>query len=121
MLIDLKYKNKTIDLEGEVCKWKFLGLMFTRRENAKALLFDFKKPTRISIHSLFVFFPFLAIWMDNENNILEVKKVFPWNFSISPKKKFSRLVEIPCNSKYKDILKSLDGDGKPKKSRFFRI
>jgi len=107
MLINLKYKNKKISFDVEICKWKFLGLMFSRQESARALLFDFKKKTRISIHSLFVFFPFLAIWIDNEDNVLEIRKVFPWNFLIFPKRKFSRLVEIPFNSKYDDILKFL--------------
>jgi len=85
------------------------GLMFARRESAKALLFNFKKETRISIHSFFC--PkFLAVWLNKNNNILEMKKVFPWSFSIFPKRKFSKLVEIPCNRKYDEILKFLDED-----------
>jgi len=109
MLINLKFKNRKIKIDVEVCKYKFLGLMFSRRESAKALLFKFKKEVRISIHSFFC--PrFLAVWLDKNNNILEMKKVFPWSFLILPKRKFSRLVEIPCNSKYDEILKSLDED-----------
>ncbi len=110
MKIDLKYKNRKIKIDVKRCNlfWMVKGLMFTRREKARALLlFDFKKPRRMKIHSFFC--PkFLAVWLDKENNIIEMRIVYPWNFLILPKKKFSRLVEIPCNNKYDDILKSLD-------------
>ncbi len=110
MLIGLKYKNRKIKLDVKKCNlfWMVKGLMFTRREKARALLlFDFKKSRKMKIHSFFC--PeFLAVWLDEENNIIEKKIVHSFNFLILPKRKFSRLVEIPCNSKYDDILKSLD-------------
>ena len=116
MLIDLKYKNKKIKLNVRICKWKFLGLMFSRREKAKAFLFDFKKPMRVSIHSFFC--PrFVAVWFDDENKIVDVKKVKPFKFHVCPKKSFSRLIEIPCNRKYDDIVKSFVGDAKSLNSK----
>lgn len=107
--IVLKYKNKKINLEVKNCKYFFQrirGLMFCRREKAFALLFDFKKLTRISIHSLFVFFPFIAVWIDDKNRVIEVRKVELWEFRVLPKKKFCKLVEIPFNKKYEEILLS---------------
>jgi len=119
MLIDLKYKNKKINIDVKRCNlfWMVKGLMFRRRENAPALLlFDFKKPKRMKIHSFFC--PrFLAVWLDKKNNIIEKRIIHPFNPLILPKRKFSRLVEIPCNSKYKDILKSLDESAKDLNSR----
>ncbi|MFH1365099.1 MAG: hypothetical protein ABIH28_00755, partial [archaeon] len=58
-------KNKKINIEVVRCNFfqMFRGLMFTRKEKARVLLFDFKKPVKIAIHSYFVFFPFLAVWL----------------------------------------------------------
>ena len=107
--IDLKYKKKKFSLE--VCKvpWYLegIGMMFCRREKAKALLFRFKKPMRMKIHSLFVFFPFVAIWLDEKNKILDLKIVKPWNLSVSSRKSFSKLVEIPINERYREIIRFL--------------
>jgi uncharacterized membrane protein (UPF0127 family) len=89
---------------------KVRGLMFRRKENCPALLFEFKKPVKIKIHSFFVFFPFLAVWMDNNNKILDKKIVKPWKFSISPSvKEYNRLIEIPFNKFYLSKVKSLVG------------
>ena len=83
---------------------KFAGLMFKRREKANALLFDFVKEGRHAIHSFFVFFPFLALWLDGNNNIVEYKIVYPFVALVMPKKSFSKLIEIPLNEKYKKIF-----------------
>ncbi len=107
MLIDLNYKSKKISLNVKFCKLKFLGLMFTRREKAKALLFDFKRLRRISIHSWFVFFDFVAVWLDDKSRIIEVRVVKPFSFSICPKKSFSKLIEIPVNKRYRRQVKLL--------------
>jgi len=116
MNLTLNYKKRKISLEVEKCKWKFLGLMFSRRENAKALLFYFKKPVRIPIHSFFC--PeFLAVWLDNKNEVLEVKKIKPWRFCVLPKKSFVKLIEIPVNKKYYNILVSLDEGAKSLKTK----
>ena len=114
MKIDLKYKNKKIKFDVKRCNlfWMVKGLMFVRCEKAKALLlFDFKKPRRMKIHSFFC--PrFVAVWLDEKDNVIEVKMVKPWRSFVLPRKKFSRLVEIPCSGKYEDIVRLLVGDGK---------
>ena len=83
---------------------KFIGLMFKRREKAAPLLFDFAKESRHAIHSFFVFFPFLAIWLDKNNKIAEYKVVYPFVPLVTPAKEFSKLIEIPLNEKYKKIF-----------------
>ncbi len=105
--IKLRYKGEELFLNLRVCKGisKGIGLMFSRREKANALLFEFSRPTSASIHSLFVSFDFIAIWMDESGKILEVRIVRPWTFHVSPSKKFSKLIEIPVNKKYFDVFR----------------
>jgi len=112
--IILNHNQKKIKITAKTCNFfeKFKGLMFTRKEKAKALLFDFKKPVRISIHSFFVFFPFLVIWLDNKNEIIEIKLVKPFNCLMNPKKPFIKIVEIPANKKYKNLFQIFVGDRK---------
>lgn len=88
---------------------KVIGLMFCRRKNAKALLFEFKKQSKIKIHSLFVFFPFVAVWLDDKNKIVDRKIVKPFRFSVFPKKSFSKLIEIPIDERHMKIVDSLVG------------
>ncbi len=115
--LGLRYKKKTINLEvHKVSEFKKgIGLMFSRRKKAKILLFEFKKPTKLKIHSLFVSFPFLAIWLDKRNSILEKKIIKPWQIAIKPKKYFYKLIEIPINNKNRKILKTLVDNKKFKK------
>ena len=105
----LNYKHKKVEIDVKVCNffWKIIGLMFTRRRKAKALLFDFKQLTRGGIHSYFVFFPFIAVWLDDKNKVVDVKLVKPFSPIIKSKKPFFRLVEIPVNKEYKDVVKFL--------------
>ncbi|MEK6880534.1 MAG: hypothetical protein AABY22_13035 [Nanoarchaeota archaeon] len=111
----LNYKDKKIEIEGiKRCNFfeKIFGLMFMQRERAEALLFDFKNNTRIAIHSYFVFFPFIAIWLNAENRIVDYKLVMPFKGLISPLQEFSKLIEIPINKKYQEVVEVLVGDRK---------
>ena len=101
-LIGLTYKGKKISFEVRVVpKWyEGIGLMFRFRESASALLFEFKKPVRMAIHSFFVFFPFVAIWLDENYNILDIKRVRPFTPRVLPSGKFTKLVEVPINKNY---------------------
>ena len=102
-----KYKRKKISLEVKELGFfgKVFGLMFKSRENAGALLFDFEKPTRIAIHSFFVFFPFIAVWLDKKGKVIEIKKIASFIPSIHCKKNFHKLIEIPFNEKYDGKIK----------------
>ena len=111
--MEIKKKGRIINI-GSVKKVNFIGkivgLMFSRREKAKKLLFEFKKPTKIKMHSYFVFFPFLAIWLDKENNVLDLRKIKSFEMSHGIKKPYSKLVEIPINERNSKIIKLLVGD-----------
>ncbi|VVB82671.1 putative ACR [uncultured archaeon] len=111
------YKGKRIKLVAEDCNiWrKFSGLMFSRREKAKILLFAFKKKQNIAIHSFFVFYPFIAVWIDEKNKVVDVKVVKPFTSCVFPKEKSVKLVEIPINKKNKKIVKYFHSDVKTTK------
>jgi|SRR3989338_1687139 len=101
---------KTLELEAKKLSiiGKFKGLMFSRRKNAEILLFEFKKPKKIIFHSLFCFFPFLIIWLDEQNNVIDKRIIPPFQLKISTTKPFSKVIEIPFNKKYSNILKIID-------------
>ncbi len=109
MEIKFKYKNRGFEINVKKCNafMRFKGLMFSRRKNAEALLFDFKKPVKMAIHSFFVFFPFVAVWLDEQDEVIEKKVIYPFRPFILPKKEFSKLIEIPINKKYNSVVKNL--------------
>ncbi len=94
--INIFYKGKRFSLNVKDVSFfgKFRGLMF-RKFFRDGLLFNFSRGCREPIHSLFVFYPFLALWLNNKNELLEHRIVQPFKFSIVPKKKFYKLIEIP--------------------------
>lgn len=106
--VGFNYKGRKIVLEAKKCGslWsRFMGLMF-RTKNTALLVFIFNKPTKTSIHSLFC--PeFIAVWLDDKNRVVDIKRIESWGLNIKPKKPFKKLIEIPVNSKYKDIIKIL--------------
>jgi uncharacterized membrane protein (UPF0127 family) len=104
--IIIRYKNRKIKVIAEDCNFwrKFSGLMFSRREKAGILLFDFKEKQKIAIHSVFVFYPFVAVWLDKKNKIVDLKVVKPFVLCVSPKKSCFKLVEIPINEKNKETV-----------------
>ena len=109
MKINFNYKDKKFSIDAKVCSplGKAIGLMFSRREKAEILLFDFKNSSKEAIHSYFVFFPFIAIWLDNDNKVIDLKVVKPFTIFVRPEKSFHKLIEIPFNKKYDKIVKSL--------------
>lgn len=109
--IKLHYKGKSFELELGVCGFfrKAWGLMFKSKKSSQALLFEFKKPVKMPIHSEFVFFPFIAIWLDKKNKIIEYQIIKPFKFNIRPEKPFIRLIEIPFSDKYSKITETLVG------------
>jgi len=77
---------------------KIRGLMF-RSRNCENLLFNFSSSEKFGIHSFFVFFDFLAVWLDEGNRVLEWEVVKPWRFLVRPKTWAVKLLEVPLNDK----------------------
>lgn len=106
--VGLAKRKKRINFQGFKCNLleRATGLMFSGRKNAKILVFSFKKPSHLSIHSFFVFFPFIAVWTDDKNRILCWKKVKPFSFYVAPPKPgFFNLIEIPMTKKHSKVVK----------------
>lgn len=100
-------KSFAINLKECNFFWKGVGLMFSRREKAKNLLFRFNKKIKIVIHSFFVFFPFIAIWLDEKNKIIDIKIVKPFTSHVVPREKSLSLIELPLNEKNKFITQNI--------------
>ena len=107
--VGLRHKNRKFFLKVKKCDRldEIFGLMFQKKESARILLFDFSGREKLTLHSFFVFFPFIAVWLDDKNRILEIKRINPFSFGISSPKIFSKIIEIPINSNYKGIIKKL--------------
>ena len=108
--IGLIYKNRKIFIEVRCNFYNFLfGLMFRRRESARPIFFTKKIIGNMGIHSFFVSFPFLAIYADEKNNVLDIKKVSPSTAYFDSKSNYSYLVEIPFNKTYRNICNFFEG------------
>lgn len=107
--VGFEHKGKKFLLEAKECNIFSSGLMF-RNKNTKPCLFKFKKPSNFDITSLFVFFPFVAVWLDSKDKVIETRLIKPFTIKISCKKPFRKLLEIPINKKYKSKIKFLVGD-----------
>ena len=105
----LKYSGKSLNLEVKRTNLfsKFFGLMF-RSSETESLLFEFARDCKVSIHSFFVFFPFLIIWLNEDNEVVGHKIMKPFRFSVSSTKKFRKFVEVPINRKNREILGFFD-------------
>ena len=107
MKLVINNNGKKIKLEVRKVKGigKFFGLMF-RRVNSYNLLFDFGYNVKYSLHSFFVFFPFLVLWLDIKNNVIDYKIAKPFCFRIICKNSFRKVVEIPINERNEKIIRN---------------
>jgi len=119
MRLVVNYKNKKVPID--VVETGFftrgIGLMF-RSEETNNLLFAFRKPVRLSITSYFVFFPFLALWLDKSNRVVYKQIVYPWKIALKPSKPFYSLVEVPINAKNRKLIEIFVG--KRETFKYFR-
>ena len=113
MRIKINHKGKKIgiDVKNTNLWTRGLGLMF-RTQKTNNLLFDFSEDKNLSLTGLFVFFDFLILWLDKDNNVLEWRIGKPFEFSIKTKKKFRRIVEIPVDVKNMKIIEFFVGKRK---------
>ena len=107
----IKYKKQKINIQVKKVSIFGIGLVF-KNKKTKNLLFELKKETKIAITSFFVFFPFLTIWTNRKNEVVDFKLVKPFNLSIKPKKPFQKIIEIPLNNKNKKIISYFVGKRK---------
>ena len=106
MKIYLKGKKIDVDVRKVNGLGFVRGLMF-KNKNCDNLLFSFNRDVSMAIHSWFVGFDFLAIWLDSKKRVIEYRIVKPWSFHIKPKKKFRYLVEMPVNEENRNIISNI--------------
>jgi uncharacterized membrane protein (UPF0127 family) len=106
------FKKRVLEIKVKKVSYlgQYIGLMF-RTKNTKNLLFEFGKNTP-AIHSYFVFFTFLAVWLDDNNRVLEVRLVRPFTFKINPPSGAYNLVELPANRQNNKLFEKLVDKGK---------
>ena len=96
MIIINKTKGKILAKKAKLCKShisKAIGLMFSRK--AKPLMFIFDKEEIVQLHMFFVFFPIDIIYIDSNNQVVEIKENFrPFAF-YNPKNKAKYVIELP--------------------------
>ena len=103
----LKKYDKKIDIEiADDFFSRLMGLMF--RENAKLpLLFEIPQKInsrkRSSIHSFFMRFDIILVFIDEENSVYEIADLTPWNYYV-PKKSAKYIVEFD-KKEFNDCLK----------------
>ncbi|MDP3986647.1 MAG: DUF192 domain-containing protein [Nanoarchaeota archaeon] len=107
--ISFSRRGKKFSLSCRECGFFSFGLMFRTRET-KPCVFKFGEPTKFKISSLFVFFPFLAVWLDGKNEVIEIRRINPFNLFVPFERSYATLVEIPLNKKNSGIVDSLVGD-----------
>ena len=106
IILDFDNKKK-IEIEAKPVGAFSYGLMF-RTKNTSNLIFKFNREINLKITGLFVFFPFVAIWLDSDGKVIEARKIRPFTFSALPAKPFSTLVEIPINHGNMKILDEIE-------------
>jgi len=99
------YGDRSININTRKLSFmgRFFGLMF-REKNTENFLFEFKKETKIIIHSYFVFFDFLAIWLDKGNRVVDWRIVKPFTAVVRPKAKSFKMIEVPLNKSNHEII-----------------
>jgi uncharacterized membrane protein (UPF0127 family) len=107
-VVVLKSRGKRIKVEVFVCSFfmKLWGLMFSRGERARNLIFEFNEDVHLGIHSFFVFNDFLAVFVDSKYNVIEVKWVRPFCSYVNCKVKYRYLIEVPVNKRNMRLLKN---------------
>ncbi len=110
----IKYKKRKIEIKKyKTVSWlgKFSGLMF-RTNETPILEFSFKNDVEMAIHSYFVFFTFIAVWVDSDDKAFQVDIVKPFTSLVKPQKHFRKLIEIPFNSENRRIIEFFVGKRK---------
>jgi len=82
MLPVLKYNGEQIAKNIEVARTMFrhaLGLMFRKSiPYDYSMIFILNKPSQVSIHMLFVFFPIDVIFLNEDKKIICLSRLRPW-------------------------------------------
>jgi len=100
--VSFSFGKKEIKLKTRLVPFWYegFGLMFTKLNTAKSLLFSYKFSSRMTLFSSFIPYEFLAVWVNSGNKIVGMKIVKRGESGVEPGVKFNRLIEIPLSKKF---------------------
>jgi len=101
-VVSFSFDKKEVKLKVRLVPFWYegFGLMFTKLNTAKSLLFSYKFSSRMTIFSSFIPYEFLAVWVNSRNKIVGMRIVKRGESGIEPGVKFNRLIEIPLSKKF---------------------
>jgi len=74
---------------------KARGLMFTKANPNRSVVFHFKTSTHSPLHMFGVFYPIDVLFLNENKEVIEIKENFkPFTF-YNPKNKSSYIIELP--------------------------
>lgn len=101
--------SKVINVKKTNFFTQFIGLMFSRRRTP-IRLFSYSSDRRVPVHSWFVFYKFLIVWLDSKNWVVSWKIVKPFTSCVLPTKKCRAFLEIPIDDKYRKEISFVVGN-----------
>lgn len=107
------FGNKSVSIRAREVGFlrKGVGLMF-RTSSTENLFFSFRRKTKRAFTGLFVFFPFLILWLDERYKVVDVALVRPFTRTIYPQKPYRNVIELPLNKKNSDLIRFFRRRGK---------
>lgn len=111
--MEIIYRSKIISVKVKEARGlgRIFGLMF-RSSSTENLLFSFNRRVHLAVHSWFVPFSFLIIWMDEKNKVMEHRIVRPFSTAIWPSKPYAKFIEMPLQERNRKIAQFFVDKGK---------
>ena len=78
---------------------KFIGLMFHKKTD-KSYIFPFTKEMKQSLHTFFCFYPITVLFLNENKELVEIKRMKPFQFYFS-KNKAKYVVESMEDTNFK--------------------
>lgn len=103
-MIKNKKTGKIIVRQSKPCRTIFSkakGLMFSPKIKDKGLIFYFDNEQLVSLHMLFVFQTIDVLFLDKNENVVEIKRRLKPFTIYTPKNKSAYVIELPENSSAK--------------------
>ena len=115
-MVLVRYNGKKINVPAKKVSLFSTGLIL-RTKNTGNIVFENLHGRDFALTSWFVFFPFLALWLDKRKKVVDFRIVNPFEAKIISKKSFSSILEIPLNKRNTKIIESFVGKEKFKNKR----
>lgn len=105
MRIFIYGKDLSFDLKVKEVKGlnKFKGLI-GKNLDTYPLFFRFNRAGKHAIHSKMVNICFLAVFLDEDHQIVDVKYFYPSEGAYEPEIAYKSLVEIPMNRHHRELI-----------------